>query len=143
MHETNWVAFWLECSWLTYPTTEDKEMVTNLNTWEIPDYYVVISQSLKQFVDANMEDSEQCRKLHEYYKLLKTEFNCRETNVLPQKDAFLDYIEHKQDYQKQENLMEDARKYGNICPYCESENVRSYNQQEWKCYSCGKRFRKH
>jgi len=32
---------------------------------------------------------------------------------------------------------------GEKCTFCGSSNVRSYNKQEWKCYDCKKRFRKH
>lgn len=42
-----------------------------------------------------------------------------------------------------EKLWEKARIEGSICPHCQSENVRSYNSKEWKCHTCGKRFRKH
>jgi len=51
--------------------------------------------------------------------------------------------EIEQANREQENLLEKARVTGSICPHCGSENVRSYGKAEWKCYTCGKRFRKH
>ena len=139
-----WSNFWLSCEWLEF-SQEDLGIIPNLKDYELVDYMIVLSASLHQFVDRELQDSEQAQTLHQIYKALKSEIEKRpQLNELHNKpDSFLDYIENKDFIKQHEEQLSKARVTGSICIHCGSINVRSYNSQEWKCHSCGKRFRKH
>ena len=138
-----WFKFWENCEWLEFPTQEDIQYIPFLSDFKLSNVYGIIIYSLKQLSENDQEDTEQANILHEYYLLLKNEINSRHTMFrLPQVDAFLDYSKSKKEYREQKNREEGARKTGEMCVFCGSENVRSYNRIEWKCYSCNKRFRK-
>jgi len=142
--ETDWVRFWQRCEWLKTPTQDDYETLSNLLDEEIADYHILICQSSTQLVDVDLEKSSEAQILREFYLLLKNEIASRpDMPKLPQKDAFLDYVQNKEEYVAEQTKMVDARRTGSMCLHCESTNVRSYNKAEWKCYNCGKRFRKH
>lgn len=141
---SNWVQFWQTCGFLENPKTEDIKSLKILTSDLLADYHVLICVSLKQFIESDLENSSEAHVLYQYYRLLKQEINSRaDMPKLPERDAFLDYVKNKQGYKEQENLMEKARKTGSKCAFCGSTEVRSYGKAEWKCYNCGKRFRKH
>jgi len=126
------------------PLPEDYETLKHLGNYSLSNIHEVLCRSLKQLSDNNQEYEETANILHEYYKLTKAEINNRESMpTLPAKDAFLDYIANKKEHSRLRNLLKRARKSGTICIHCHSENVKSYNKNEWKCHDCGKRFRKH
>lgn len=139
--ETNWLGLWLNCNWLKAPTLEDHKTLENLGDYTLSNMHLILCISLKQLLDADLK--KQAQILHAFYKLTKSEINARPSMPqLPETDAFDDYRQNKQIYIKQQTKMEDARRTGEFCPYCDSQNVRSYNREQWKCYSCNKRFRK-
>ena len=142
--DSNWVQFFQTCGFLENPKNEDIKALEVLDSGLLADYHILVCQALKRFIENELENSTEALILHQYYNLIKIEINSRiEMPKLPEKDAFLDYVRNKQQYREQENLLEKARVTGSICPHCGSENVRSYGKAEWKCYTCGKRFRKH
>jgi len=141
--ETDWSNFWQNCKWLKQPSEQDVKILLNLNTEDLTKFHVLIFKSLVDMAKQDLEDSEPCKILHEFYKFSAQEMCDRGILKNPEKDAFYEYCQNKQTHIEQENLMEDARATGKICIHCGSQNVRSYNKQEWKCYDCGKRFRKH
>ena len=139
-----WFKFWENCEWLEFPTQEDREYLAYVGDYKLANIYGVILHSLKQLSENDQEKSRESQILHKFYLLLKGAINSRPTMFrLPQVDAFLDYNKNKKEYREQKNREEGARKTGEMCVFCGSENVRSYNRIEWKCYSCNKRFRKH
>jgi hypothetical protein len=140
--EEDFVSFWINCKWLTQPTIEDTDILRKLETEDLEEYHIVIFRSLMDMAKRDLEDTEQSKTLHEYYKLTRKELESRGTFLL-KGDAYEEFIANKEQKVREENLLEEARRTGEICPHCQSNNVRSYGKQEWKCYACGKRFRKH
>jgi len=139
----SWVRFWQTCTWLTYPSKEDLEYLPYVSDFELANAHLVLCYSLRAFQDENLESSEECKKLYEFYKLTKPEINKRKSMPqLPEKDAFIDYQKHSKAYQKEKNKWSIARKTGKPCPYCNSENVVS-DGHSWRCKDCKKYWRKH
>jgi hypothetical protein len=147
-----WAHFWLDCKWLKKPSSDDSvelsETFQGMNSFldcSLSECFIVVANSLKQLIDSNLEDEQVTKWLWEYYKLAKSEINTRLSmpHFREGINEFEDYIQTKSQHVNKIHLMEHARKHGDICPYCENKNVRSYNTSEWKCYECGKRFRKH
>jgi len=141
--ENSWVNFWERCEWLETPIMDNVLSLENIGDWTLSNIHICLCQSLKQFQEQGLDDSKETRTLHEYYLLTKAEINKREsTPKLPEIDAFLEFRKNKEQYLNQEERFEEARRTGQFCPYCENKNVVS-DGHNWKCNSCGKRFRKH
>lgn len=140
--ESDFTNFWLSASWLEKPSKDDEETVKKLDVESLTKYYLLIFRSLIGLARSGYENTSQCRKLHAFLRLTKKAM--LKHGVLKVKgDAFEEFLQHKQAYKSQKERLEESRKSGKKCFHCESTNVRSYNKAEWKCYSCGKRFRKH
>lgn len=129
---------------LTNPQQEDIVTVSEMYEGNITEFLRILINAMKQFCDANLENSKECQILHEYYKLLKAECKNRESleGFYHSKDAYLDYIENKTANQAQAQALQSARLTGSVCIHCGSKNVHSKGS-EWKCFDCGKRFSKH
>jgi hypothetical protein len=99
---------------------------------------------MREFCEANLENSFECQILHQYYLLLKTEGKNRESlnGLIHLEDGYLDYKKNKTANQKQTQDLEHTRLTGKICPNCQSSNIRS-NGSMWTCRDCKKSFRKH
>jgi len=139
--ESDFINFWLNASWLKNPSKHDKETIKKLSVDDLTRYHILIFRCLIDLARNGYENSVQCRKLHEFLKLTKKRM-LRERILKVKGDAFVEFLENKEAYKSKQETLEEARKSGKFCPNCNSANVRSYGQ-EWKCYSCGKRFRKH
>jgi hypothetical protein len=140
--KSSFVKFWLTSTWLTYPTQQDLETIKTLDSEDLTEFHILIFRCLIDLSKQDLEDSETCKKLHAYYKLTKEEMVKRGILTNPQ-DAFLEYTQNKHIHIEEENVFEKARTSGSMCPYCKSENVGSYNREQWYCRSCQKRWRKH
>jgi hypothetical protein len=142
-----WRSYFETCGYLAFPTQEDKLVLAdsnNVSDSDIMTFNVILGFALRKYIDNYMENSENCQKLYSYYKLLKEETGKRETLAFyPHEDGFVDYLENRIWRHEEQRKAESARQLGNYCIHCGSENVASYNKKEWKCKSCGKRFRKH
>lgn len=140
--ESDFTNFWISASWLEKPNKHDKRTIKKLSVDDLTRYHILIFRCLIDLAKNGYENSAQCRKLHRFLKLTKKAM--LRHGVLKEKgDAFIEFLENKQNYRSKQEKLEEARKSGKFCPNCNSANVRSYNKVEWKCYSCGKRFRKH
>ena len=143
IEKTNWSSFWqFHKDMLTNPTQNELEHLKQMSNHELIDFFKLVCLSLKQLINNNLESSEIAQNLHGYYKLIKKEINSRpRMPQLPQKDAFIEYCQNKQQYKEDLEKMERCRELG-ICPKCESkDNVISYGDK-WKCTSCKRYFRK-
>ncbi|MFC1488193.1 hypothetical protein ACFLRN_10970, partial [Thermoproteota archaeon] len=139
----SWFKFWENCEWLESPTQEDIQYIPFLSDCKLSNAYGIILHSLKKLSENDLETTREAKILHKFYLLLKSAINSRPTMFrAPEVDAFLDYSKNKKEYREQKNREERARKTGEMCVFCGSEKVRSYNRIEWKCYQCNKRFRK-
>jgi len=144
IEKTNWSSFWqFHKDMLTNPTQNELEHLKQMSNHELIDFFKLVCLSLKQLINNNLENDTITQTLHGYYKMIKKEINSRDMCKLPKTDAFLEYIQHKQHYKEDLEKMERARELGSMCIFCESTEVRSFNKEQWKCYGCGKRFRKH
>lgn len=142
IENSNWLAFWQSRD-VASPSEEDVKTVAHLSDRGLADYYLLIMETLKQFVDADLETSDLAEKLHQYQLLLKQEINSRSTMPkLSEQDGFLDWIQNKQAHKKHEHQIADARVTGEICIHCGSKNVGS-NGNMWTCRDCKRSFRKH
>lgn len=143
MDSKYWLNYWLSCNWLKAPTKADKQEVKSLNDDDLIHICVCLATSLKGILFEDYENTSMANSLHELWKLAEKESNKRGFGV------DLDPYEVELSRKKkgvlinEAKLWEKARIEGSICPHCQSYEVRSYNKEEWKCHSCGKRFRKH
>lgn len=96
---------------------------------------MVLIESLKSYVDAGKEDDPRSIVLHEKYLQLKTKVSAE--IPFEEGDGFADYVDSKTERQE----FEEARETGKICIRCGSNDVHSKGA-EWRCFDCGKRFRK-
>ena len=140
--ETDWASFFQVCTFLTYPTPQDTQQIKIIDTEDLKEFHIIIFKGLLGFASMDLQDSTECKMLHAHYKLTRSELEHRKVFQL-HGDAFEFAVQNKAEIEKETETMEYARKTGDFCPYCDSKNVRSYNKLEWKCYDCGKRFRKH
>lgn len=138
---TDWTSFWVACDWLDYPTEQDKKDVHNLDAEDLTEFHIIIFKSLIDLAKQNQQDSEACKKLHQYYKLTRAEMEARSI-FKEHGDAFLEFLGDKQQHVSEEERMEEARISGDFCPYCDSTNVGSYNREQFYCRDCKKRWRK-
>ncbi len=142
LNGVNWYSYFENCEFLKEPTREDAEFVKTLSNGDLLDMLVVVGKGLRGFVDAYEEEDVHCEMLHDFYLLLKREIKLRPNlNYIPTGDGFLDYLESREARKEIENKKLNARIKGNLCIFCESENVRS-NGNMWKCLDCNRQFRK-
>jgi hypothetical protein len=140
----DWRAYFETVDYLGFPSETDIKLASLLSDSDIMTFTVILNHALKGYIDNYMENSENCQILYGYYQLLKEETQRRPSlGFYPKEDGFKDYLSTRAWRHEENRKLEDARLKGNYCIFCGSENVRSYNKQEWKCYDCGKRFRKH
>lgn len=143
LEKTNWVSFWQRQDWLKAPSNEDHETLPYMNDEALANIWICLCQSLKQLIANDFEESETALNLNKYFKLLRDEINNRPSMFkIPDKDYFAIDVANKTKNQKKAKEIENARKTGALCIRCHSRKIISYNKQEWKCKSCGKRFRK-
>jgi hypothetical protein len=139
----DWRSYF-ETANLDNPKEIDVKLVALMSDSDVLTFTVVLNRALKQCIDSYEENSEHCQILYSYYKILKVETANRPSLAFyPSEDGFKDCLETRIWRHKEERKLSEARELGNYCVHCGSNNVRSYNKQEWKCYDCGKRFRKH
>lgn len=135
------------------PSSSDIEAVHSMNESDLLDFQQCIIRALKTLIDNHEENTPLAEKLHAYYLLLHGELASRPiTKQIPDyanRDGFLEYIESREEREKEDALYDNARVEGNICINCGSSNVHSFNKEEWICKDCKKagrhpyRFRKH
>ena len=135
-------SFWQNCGWFKDgPTQQD---VTNLSDGELAQFFIMITNSLRNFVDNGLEDSEQAEQLHQIYLILKGEIEKRPTlPQLPQQDGFLNYINIKQTLIQKEQLKQQEIINRPQCPSCgaKGSDIMSYGAS-WYCKKCGRKFLK-
>jgi hypothetical protein len=140
--EVNWQSYFETMDFLDFPTQEDIDFIKTLSNQDLLTMLHVMILGLKGYVDSYEEKSENCEILHEYYLLLKMEIKLRPNlSFMPKSDAFQDYLESRTERKEQSDKLKEARIKGNLCIFCESENVRS-NGNMWHCLDCDKNFRK-
>jgi hypothetical protein len=144
MEKPIWITHFQTCGYLTNPQQIDIETVHGMYDGSIAEFLEILINAMKQFCEANLENSLECVTLHEYYKLLKAEAKTRPSlkDYIHPQDAYLDYIANKSVNQAQAQALQSARLTGSVCIFCGSKNVHSKGK-EWKCFDCGKRFSKH
>jgi hypothetical protein len=98
---------------------------------------LIIIEGLKAYVDVGEELNPKCLLLKNIYLNLKETLSSQIANY-PQEEGFVDYLKSK----THRIDLEDCRISGNLCPYCESTDVKSFGAN-WKCRRCGREFRKH
>jgi hypothetical protein len=98
---------------------------------------LIIISALKMYIDNEQETEPKAEALHRIYLRLKSSL-CAEI-PFDSGDGFIDYLKNR----NHRIDLEDARISGNICPFCEGHEVKSYDSEKWVCKSCGKFFRKH
>jgi len=139
----NFLGFWARFGELYKPQPEDLKALKTINSYYLSNIHMVLCRSLQQLVLNDMEHEETAQILHEYYLLTQQEINNRpDMPTLTNKDEFLEEIANKEQNQELRELLKNARRTGKICVFCHSREVKSYNKDEWKCHTCGKRFRK-
>jgi len=137
----NWVSYWRDkATWLTNPTLEDKQDITEMSEDSLAFFGNVLWNSLKDMVDAKLEQDPKTLTLNEYYRLLKAEM-CQRFPDFPSKDDFQDYIQNRANYVSFQTKLEQARINGSPCPYCNSTSIRK-DGNSFLCKDCGKRWRK-
>jgi len=142
----SWELYFDSCDYLTYPTEQDRAVVSdsnNMNDSDIMTFTVILNHALKQYIDGNQEQEPNCLMLYEFYKLLKTETSRRPSlSFYPSGDGFADCLESRTERLKTVKQLETARELGNICPNCQSTTDIKSNGNMWKCLSCGYNWRK-
>jgi hypothetical protein len=140
----NWRAFFETCDFMAYPSDSDVKMACLLSDSDVMTFTVILNLALRSYIDNYEENSEKCQLLYGFYRILKEETQRRPSlSFYQQEDGFKDFLVTRIWRHEEQRKLEDARLSGSMCIFCGSENVRSYNKQEWKCKDCGKRFRKH
>jgi transposase-like protein len=135
----NFIKFFEEVG---QPSQQDIDSMPKLDDCDLEKYHIIIFRTLIGLTDEDLGNTPPCQNLHEYYKLTRQEL-CNRGLMRDLGDAFVEYCQNKGQIQQHKAQIQNARKTGSICVFCGSTNVRSYNKEQWKCYSCGKRFRKH
>ena len=138
--ETNLTDFWQRCQWLAKPTETDLRDLSILCDDDLTEYHILIFHSLIDLAKQDLENTESCKNLHEFYKLTKSEMIKRGILSNPD-DAFEEYLQDREAHKSQAERMEEARKTGEFCPHCDSKNIIS-DGHSWRCKDCKKRFRK-
>lgn len=107
------------------------------NFFPLKTLMMIVIEALKQYVDNGEELNPKCLLLRNIYLNLKETLS----SEIPFEDGdgFADYLKGKQ----HRIDLESARISGELCPFCESTNVKSYDFNKWQCHNCGKFFRKH
>jgi hypothetical protein len=138
----NLVGFWLAYP-LKNPTSEEIENARKMNSSDVAKFFVLLGNSLKQLILADLETDPKTLALYEYYLLLLNEIRTRlDLAELPQQDGFLDLVSNKSTYKAIQQQVEQARETGSLCVHCGSQNVRSHGDK-WLCLDCKRKFRKH
>jgi hypothetical protein len=100
---------------------------------------LITIEACKRYIDVSEEEDVKCALLHELYLKLKLSLSSVIPFPEPTEDGFIQYLKTKQ-YRID---LEDCRITGNLCLFCSSTDVKSYDSQKWLCHSCGHLFRKH
>jgi ribosomal protein S27AE len=147
MNLVDWRSHFETCCYLTYPTQQDKDVITDTNNVSDSDlmtFVVCINSALKQYVDSYEENKPNCLTLYEFYKLLKNEIENRPSMSFytAKGDGFQDYLEARCWRHEQNRRLGQARELGNICPNCKSTTDIKSNGNMWHCSNCGYNWRK-
>jgi hypothetical protein len=139
---TNWRSV-LDNQPLELPTQEDIERIKTLSNDDLMRDIVILNHALSDCIDNFEESKPKTQIIHAYYRLLKQEVAHRPSlDFYPKEDGYQEYLEDRTDRLATSQQLERARETGEVCIFCGSTNVRSYNSEKWKCYTCGKQFRK-
>lgn len=125
------------------PTQKDVEIAKTLSDDDLMRNIVILNHALASYIDHFEEGKPKTQILHAHYRLLKNEVAHRPSlDFFPSEDGYQEYLSERVDRLATAKQLEMARQLGNICIFCGSKNVRSYNSEKWKCHDCGKQFRK-
>jgi hypothetical protein len=129
----------LSTNWFSYFENDVslEELNKPLENFPLKTLMIIIIEGLKQYVDNGSELNSKCLLLRNIYLNLKETLSSQ--IPFEDGDGFADYLKTKQ----HRIDLEDARISGELCPFCESTNVKSYDFNKWQCHNCGKFFRKH
>jgi len=139
---TNWRLIF-DVQPIELPTQKDAETVKTLSDDDLMRNIVILNHALASHIDHFEEGKPKTQILHAYYRLLKNEIAHRNLDFYTAiGDGYQEYLEDRTDRLATAKELESARQTGSVCIFCGSKNVRSYNSEKWKCYDCGKQFRK-
>jgi hypothetical protein len=125
-------------NWFSYFENEVSYEQLNkpIENFPLKTLMLIVIEALKQYVDNGEELNPKCLLLRNIYLNLKESLSSQ--IPFTQEDGFVQYLSlrnHRAD-------LESARITGDLCPFCESGDVKSYGAN-WKCRNCGREFRKH
>ena len=98
---------------------------------------LIIIQTLKTYIDNDMETDPKCEALHVHYLLLKQELSAE--IPFPEGDGYYRYLNERENRAKHEELKQS----GKGCPYCNSSHIQHYGANKFKCANpdCGHYWR--
>lgn len=138
--ESDFTNFWLSASWVENPSKYDKKTIKKLSVDDLTKYHILIFRSLIDLARNGYENSTQTKKLHEFLKLTKKAM-LRHGVLKVRSDAFVEFLEHKQTYKSKTECLDEARKSGKFCPYCQSTNTFP-NGNMYGCHDCKRSWRR-
>jgi len=134
----NFITFFEE--YLTKINDDDLEALKKLDNENLTEYHVLIFRTLMDMAKSDMEKTNTCTILHALYKLSKAEMVRRGLLKNPN-DAFEEFLQDKDQIINQAQRLEQARKTGKFCPYCNGFNVIK-DGHAYVCKDCKKAGRK-